>query len=239
MNGIERRQFEMLVRVRNFGNTHTALFASSPVAQQTLAAVSAAVDDLHQTDMQKMSASTAARANARKTARRTLSTLLVNATRLAKHLRADGRTVPGFVLPASRSDVAMITAGRQFTVDATAFDAEFTGHAIGPAHIAATTAAFEAAVNDQGMSRSDHVAARARIHDLIVTAIRGVRRLDVFVAHELGNDNTVQSAWTQLRRVEDPRTSRGGEQPQPTAAVETGGTPVTVDGTGPAEPKAA
>ena len=46
MTGIERRQYEMLVRVRNVGETTRALFESSPVAQQTFLMVGAAIDDL-------------------------------------------------------------------------------------------------------------------------------------------------------------------------------------------------
>ena len=69
MTGIERRKFEMLLRVRNFGNTHAALFAALPVAQQTLAAVGTAIDDLTTTNMQKMVASTSVRADQKASAR--------------------------------------------------------------------------------------------------------------------------------------------------------------------------
>lgn len=212
MTANERRQFEMLVRVRNFGNTNRPLFTASPAALETLAAVSAAIDDLTATDMRKMSASASARADHKRAARRTLIDLLQKVSQLARNLRAEGRTLPAFDLPASRSELALLTAGRQFAVDAAPFEAEFGGHGMAPRHIAATTTALETAVNDQGTSRTDHVAAKARIHDLLTAAVRGVRRLDLIVDNDLGHDNVVQAQWTQLRRLEDPRGSRGTGQ---------------------------
>src|SRR5215212_10270295 len=101
MTGIERRQFEMLVRVRNFGNTNRALFASSPVAQQTFAAVGTAIDDLAATDMKKMSASASARAGRKVAARRALLDVLQKVNQLARNLRAEGRPLPPFDLPPS------------------------------------------------------------------------------------------------------------------------------------------
>jgi hypothetical protein len=201
----------MLVRVRNFGNTNRASFVSSPVAQQTFAAVSAAIDDLASTDMKKMSASASARADQKAAARQVLLDLLQKVGQLAKNLRAEGRPMPPFDLPASRSELALLTAGRQFAVDAAPFEEEFNGHGIGSAQIAATTTAFETAVNGQGISRTDHVAAKARIQELLTAAIRGVRRLDLIIDNH--PDNVVQAQWKQLRRIEDPRGPRGGGKP--------------------------
>ena len=219
MNGRERRQFEMLVRVRDFGNTHPLLFASSPVALQTFAAVGAAIDQLTATGMKKMSASVAVRGDRKAIARRALMELLQNAAQLARNLRADGQTIPGFALPASKSDVSLVTAGRQFAVDAEPFEAEFGGHGMGSAHMASTTAAFEAAGSERGMSRTQHIAAKARIHDLLATAVRGVRRLDLIVNNELRHDNVVQAQWTQLRRLEPPRGPRTAGQPDTPASA--------------------
>jgi hypothetical protein len=213
MTGIERRKFEMLLRVRNFGNTHAALFAALPVAQQTLAAVGTAIDDLTTTNMQKMVASTSVRADQKAAAREELTALLRHVSRLARNLRAEGHTMPGFKLPPSKNDVALVTAGRQFASDAARFEVEFSGHGMSPAHITDTTDAFETATNERGTSRVQHVAAQTRIQDLLAAAIRGVERLDLIVAIDLGHDNVVQAEWAQLRRVEEARGPRNGGEP--------------------------
>ena len=63
MNGTQRRQFEMLQRIRDFGHTHRDLFTRSIVAPQVFAAVGAMIDELTATDMKKLSASVSARAD--------------------------------------------------------------------------------------------------------------------------------------------------------------------------------
>jgi hypothetical protein len=65
-------------------------------------------------------------------------------------LRARGHTVPAFVLRASRSDLEVLITARQFARDAAGFEAQFTGHGMGSAVIAATTDAFEQAMSDRG-----------------------------------------------------------------------------------------
>jgi hypothetical protein len=120
-------------------------------------------------------------------------------------------------VPDSKSDQALLTAGRQLAVDAASFDAEFSGHGMTPALISATTTAFDVAANAQGMSRADHVAARTRIHELLTAAMRQVRRLDLIVHHELPHDTVVRTVWKQARRLQDPRGARsaGGAEPAP------------------------
>ena len=222
MNAIERRQYEMLLRIRDFANTNSHVFASSPIAQEAFASVSAAVDELTATDLLKMSASASARADRKAVARKALAELLVKASQLARVLRARGQTLPSFALPASKSDQACLTAGRQFARDAAAFETDFKGHGIGSKLIADTAARFEAAVRDRGMKRADHMAARTRIHDLLTAALLDVRRLDLIVDNELAGDNVIRAVWKQARRVEDPRGPRGGggaEPPAPTDAA--------------------
>ena len=62
---------------------------------------------------------------------------------------ADFALRAGFALPASRSDQALLTAGRQFTQETMAFEKEFSGHDIGPAEITAVTGANVLRVLDQ------------------------------------------------------------------------------------------
>jgi hypothetical protein len=216
MHSKQRKQFEMLVRVREFGNAHRDVFTTSPVAQEMFAAVGTAVAELTATDMKKMSTSVSARADRKAASRRALIDLLQKAGQLVRVLRAEGRTMPPFEVPESKSDQALLTAGRQLAVEAAAFDAEFSGHGMGAAHIADVTTAFETAATDRGMNRADHVAAGTRIHDLLTAAMRHVRRLDLIVTNERAHDNVVQTVWKQARRLQDPRVARSGSEAEPT-----------------------
>ncbi len=72
MNVIEQRQYEMLVRVRNFGTTYGHLFPASSVAGETFAAVDAAIKELDAQELAHLAASVSARAQRKDTARQAL-----------------------------------------------------------------------------------------------------------------------------------------------------------------------
>jgi len=105
------------------------------------------VDELGAADMKKMAASASARADRREAARLALRELLQHVGLLARTLWADGRGVPAFQLPRTKSAVTLLTAGRQFAVDVKPFDADFAGHGVGSAQIGSATAAYEQAMN--------------------------------------------------------------------------------------------
>jgi len=231
MNAHERRQYEMLLRLRDFSHTHKDLFASSPLAQEAFSSVSSAIDELTATDLLKMSASVSARADRKVIARRALSELLAKVSQLARVLRARGQMMAPFLLPAARSDQDLLTTARQFARDAEPFDTEFSGHGVGPKAIAAAAIALEMAVRDRGMKRADHTAARTRIRDLLAAAFLDVRRLDLIVDNELASDNNpIRAVWKQARRIERARGPRGGATsdvtaPSPTPAPESARAP--------------
>ena len=238
MNATDRRQYEMLLRLRDFSNTHRDLFASSTVAQEAFASLGTAIDELTATDLLKVSASVSARADRKAIARKILIDVLVKVSTLARVLRAQGQQIPVFAMPASKSDQSLLTVGRQFSRDAAPFDAEFSSHGVGPTVIAETTTAFETATRDRGMKRADHTAAQSRISDLLAAAMLDVRRLDLIVDNELAGDQNapLRAVWKQVRRVESVRGRRGGEtddtealSPTPAPAADEPAPPDTVD----------
>jgi hypothetical protein len=224
MDAKQRRRYEMLLRLRDFGMTHRELFATSPLAQEAFESLNSAVDELTATDLVKLSASASARANRQAVARKTLTELLLKVTQLARVLRARGKDLPRFDLPESRSDQMLLTAARQFAQDAAAFDADFAGHGLGPKAIADATFAFDTALRDRGMKRADHTAARTRIQDLLSAVVLDVRRLDLIVESQLANNTPLLAVWREARRVLSARTGRStgagtSETPSPEPAV--------------------
>ena len=223
MNAGQRRQYEMLVRLQDFGNTHRDLFGGSPVAQEAFASLDAAVTELAATDQLKLAASAAARNGRKALARKALTELLVKVGSLARVLRARGLNVANFEMPVSKSDQTLLTAARQFATDAAPLEAEFNSRGIGPKVIADIASAFDMAVRDKGMKRADHTAARTRIRDLLASAALNVRELDLIVDHELPADSPLRAVWKEVRRVLIARASRGStttttDAPAPTPA---------------------
>ena len=236
MIATDRRQYEMLLRLRDFSSTHHDLFTESAVAQEAFASLNAAIDALTATDLLKVSATVSARADRKAAARKSLIEILVKVSSLGRVLRASGQELPAFAMPASKSDQSLLTTGRQFARDAAPFDAKFSSRGIGPKAIADATDAFDAATRDRGMKRADHTAAQTRIRDLLAAAMLNVRNLDLIVDNELADNNAVRAVWKQARRVESTRTSRGaaaadGDSPavNPASASDT---PATADAGG-------
>ena len=233
MNATDRRQYEMLLRLRDFSSTHRDLFAGSAVAQEAFASLTSAIDELTATDLLKVSASVSARADRKAAARKTLIEVLVKVSTLGRVLRARGQELPAFAMPASKSDQSLLTTGRQFARDAAPFDPEFSSRGIGPKVIADATDAFDAATRDRGMKRADHTAAQTRIRDLLAAAMLDVRNLDLIVDNELADHNAVRAVWKQARRVESTRASRGaataGSESPAAANPPANGAPVTAE----------
>ena len=240
MEETKRKRYEMLLRLRDFDKTHSHLFESSPVAQEAFASVNAAIDELTRTDLLKMSASASARADRLARARKAISDLLLKVSQLARVLREGGMEVTALDLPESRSDQTLLTAARQFAQDTAPFAAEFDGHGIGPKALAESIAAFDKALHDRGMKKADHSAARLRIGELIATALRDVRRLDLMLEGILADNPVVRALWKSARRVTGPRGPRSDEEavtdtssPTPPPAADTP-VPAAVDAPRPA-----
>lgn len=197
----QRRQYEMLLRLRDFAKAHAQVFSQNGAGQEAFAAIDSAVNELTATDLVKMAASASARTTRLTARRKALTDLLAQMSQLARVLRARGHNLPAFEIPVSKSDQSLLTAARQFARDAAGFEAEFSRHAMGSKAIADVAAAFETATRDRGMSRAEHVAATARIRDLLAAAMLDVRRLDLIVNRELAGDNVVRAVWKQARRV--------------------------------------
>jgi hypothetical protein len=166
----------------------------------------------------KLSARVAGRADRKSAARTALITLLVRVGQLTRALRARGHALPAFTLPRSSSDQGWVTLARQFARDAAAFGAEFRRHGLDPAGLDRAAAAFETTTRDRAMKQADHTEARARIRDLIASALLDVRQLDLMIGHGLAVDTVTRAVWKQARRVERPRTHRSGVSEPETAA---------------------
>jgi hypothetical protein len=210
MNAKQRRQYEMLLRLRDFRNAHQELFAQSPVAQEAFESVNAAITELTATDLVKMSASASARADRQKRARTTLIDVLTKVSQLVRVLQARGQSMPVFQLPASRSDQTLLSTARQFAHDGAPFEAEFAAHGVAPKLIADTATAFETAVSDRGTKRADAIAARARIRELLAAAFLDVRRLDLILDSALAGNTAIREVWKQIRHVLEARGARSG-----------------------------
>jgi hypothetical protein len=212
MNDFDRRQYEMLVRVRDFGATHGHLFPASSPAQQAFGEVGAGLREIEAQDVAETSASFSARATRKLEARRALVERLMLLARTAQVLPGvDSDVRATFQVPDSTNAQLLLTAARRFAKHATAYAEQFIAHGIPAtflADLAALVEQLEAALRDRGVGRDQQMASRARIKKALANGVAATRKLDVIVSNHLASDSAVRGVWKRNRRIEYANRSR-------------------------------
>jgi len=212
MNVSERRQYDMLVRVRDFGDTYGHLFPTSSVAPQNFATVAAAVKELDAQDLAHMAASVSARAHRKEMAREALLARLQAVSQTARVLSADA---PGldqqFEVPFPASDQTLLTTGRKFARDVEPFRSQFLAHGMPATFVADLNAlvdSFERAMRDRGLGREARRAARASTQAALSSGLAAVRSLNAIVINHLRDDVVTRTVWDRERRIVYPERAK-------------------------------
>jgi len=230
MNAIEQRQYDMLVRVRDFGDNHGHLFPASSVARQNFEAVAAAIKELDAQAITHMAASLSARAERKTMARDALLARLHAISQTARVLAGgEAGLDQQFKVPAAATDHTLLTAGRKFAQDAEPFSSQFVAHGMPATFLGDLNAlldGFEGALRDRGLGRDARRAARASTTAAVSSGMAAVRSLDVIVVNHLRDDAAVTSVWERERRIVYPaRAKRMDATPAPAAAAATPAAP--------------
>ena len=204
MKSIETRRYEMLARVRNFGQTFGHLFPQSSVAGQMFGTIAEAVKQLEQHNVARMSTAPAGK-NTRASARDALRNRLEAIARSAREI---AESTPGlgdkFALPAGATDQELLTAGRLFVRDAEPFKAQFIALALPQTFVTDLTQVvdnFEGALRERDAGKSENTAAKASIEAALASGLAAVRKLDVIVSNTVQDDAVTRAVWERERRV--------------------------------------
>ncbi len=221
MKDTERRRFEMLTRVRDFGTTHAASFPAASRGGELLASLFKIVDDMGAHAAQQ--AAGAGATFSRSESRETLWDEIEAVSRTAGALAAD---VPGvkecFKLPhRNRNDQVLLATARAFIAEARPLKAHFVRYEMSPdflEKLETHVAAFEGSVTEQNRRAESRVAATSSIGE---TAERGktlVSQLDAIVRNKFRDDPARLAAWNSASRTERaPRKAKpaAGDPPPP------------------------
>ena len=220
MNSKEARQFDMLLRVEDLGTSPSSSVPRVGARHRPFADVSGrgqgAGDDTPG-DRHGVSLGAGAPTARRQPGGRSHG-VLVKVSHTAKVLRHADERVGPFAVP-----FAEVRPG---AADGGAAVRARCGRVRGGLHRArdavsdslpTTATAFETALRDRGMSRTQFRAGRARTRDLLARAVDDVRALDVIIHNQLPGDKAIQDVWKQARRVEESRARTGGAGEEPAA----------------------
>jgi hypothetical protein len=208
MRTMERRQYEMLARVREFGDTHRALFPESSLGAQALVTLGTAVDHLSAQAISKMGAAGSGK-DRKALARGALVEQLMAIGRTARGIAKDTEGFENtFRFPRQPSDQALLTAGHVFARDAETFKSAFLAHGMGNAFIdnlRERIEKFEQAIRAREAGKDGHTAAQAGIEAALETGIAAVKKLDVILANVLRDDPETMAVWERDRRIDQVR----------------------------------
>ena len=209
MNSQDRRRYDLLIRVRNFGAAYSQLFPATSSAHGAFAVVAAEVQQLEALDVTQRLASHSARAARKVAARKALVDCLTRAKNTARVLVKTTPSLAAYVeLPQPVDDRMLLTIARQF-VDGTAPHAEqFATHGIEGGELDQRVKALESALNERGRRRDERAQARHRIDASLARAFDAVETLDVAIANHLTGDAATLTAWKRDRRLYRPKRLR-------------------------------
>jgi hypothetical protein len=222
MTNSETRRYEMLLRVREFGETHRDRFPAPSLARQAFDEVAAAVAQLSEQAVSKMAAARGGKGT-KATARRALTERLEAMARCARVI-AEGK--PGFDdpfrMPSPRTDQALLTAGRVFVRDAGPVAEQFKSYGMPENFVESLRALvedFDQAIRTRQAGRDGHMAARGRIEQALSSGLAAVRKLDIIVANQVHDDPVTIAVWERDRRVEYPNRAKKASTEAPVATV--------------------
>lgn len=222
-------QYEMLVRVREFGKLHQERFVEGSEGRQAFAAVAQAIAELDQFSGRKQTMRRVAR-QTKEAARRALSARVVA---IAGSARVLAKSVPDadarFPLPAKPSDVALLQAGLLFLKEAVPVKDGFVRCGL-PAtfleELQQAVSAFEQAIEGRHEGKSASKASQVALRDVLAKALDTVKSLDVLVANTLGHEAPLMAAWKSKRQIERVRTTARVAATQPAPSPEASAPPV-------------
>jgi hypothetical protein len=223
----ETRQYEMLVRIRKFGEAHRDLFPKKTDGGQAFAAVAEAVTRLSRHDASKMKTAEEGR-QTKATARAALLDQLKAISRTAG-LIAD--STPDFEnrfnLPRAgkQTDQALLTAGAVFREEAGAMKQRFISCGMPTTFIAdleELVTKFGQTVEGRATGKKEQMLAHAGITAALSSGLHAARALDIIVANQLRGDAETLKAWEIERKVDLRRRPKSrATEPASTPTVST------------------
>ena len=208
MNADERRRYDMLVRVKQFGDDNAADFPAGTVAATQFAKVDAEVASTESKGAsQAVGFGQAAQEyDVKGTARENLRELMSEITRTARSMEyAFDGIHEKFRMPRNRNDAELLNTARAFAIEAVQYNADFQAYGLAATFIADLTAAadaFEAAFSTTAQATAQHVAATAETAEHIRQGMIAVRTLDGIVKNKYANNVGKLAAWISASHVE-------------------------------------
>lgn len=238
MKQSEKEQYEMLMRVREFGTAQPGLFPEGTMEGEAFAAVGRAIQQIEaetRTRLVMAEEGRRAKAHARSRLKAHMQAIRRTARRLLR-LHPDMRDT--FQMGHVRTDVALIASAGVFIREGAALKDRFVEHRL-PADtfdvLQQRLDAFAAASQERRVGRKAQAAARDALKAALAAGLEAARTLDVVAGNVLAGDPGLLASWKRERRVAATRRGAPTVFPEPLpSAVPVASTPDAPTPQGPA-----
>lgn len=211
MTSRERKQYETMLKIKEFGEAHAADFPAGSFGSEAFSNLDriienlkqyAVVEDTHRTDRRQGTTAKSVQREA----------LMDDLRAMRRAARAMARRQPGieekFRLPLRQSDREFLTTALRFVADAEPLAAEFIKYELPTDFLddlRADISALERTLGDRSVSNSSAVTVGAAIDQHIASGFDVIRDLDAVVRNRYRNDPAALAAWTSATHIPRPQ----------------------------------
>ncbi len=206
MNDNDRRRYEMLVRVNQFGTENAADFTGVATAKFTQLAANVNLIESSAADQLAGFGEAAQQFEVKDTIRENLREILAAIARTARSMEYEFDGVADkFRFNRSLSDANLLAKARAVISDIADYEADFIAYGMPAAFVANlenAADAFEASFSATASATAEHVAATAQTAANIRAGMILVRTLDAIVKNRYAESPGKLAAWTSAKHVE-------------------------------------
>jgi hypothetical protein len=208
MNDYDRRRYEMLVRVKQFGIDNAA--DMNPTATNKFTIIGTLVDEIESESAEQQSgfSEAAQQFEVKGTARENLRDRMADTRDTARGMEPDFDGIYNkFRFERGLNDASLLARARAFIIEAGPYKSDFANYGLSPDIVTELTTladAFEATFATTATATAEHVEATATVADKISQGMIETRSVSPIVLNIYANDFGKQTAWRSASHVEKP-----------------------------------
>jgi hypothetical protein len=209
----QRKQYDVFLKVRDFGKQHASLFPASSTAGKAFATICKALMVIDR-DSSKKEVSRQQSRDACKAAKRDLLQRLIAIAPTARRAtRVDGTTRAVFQVPRDRSNKSLLEGARRFVEAGTPVSHQWAELGLPKdtlANLQRSIDSLERTLAERSQGRNGAKSAGVRVQQAFAQALDALHDLDVIVVNTLADDAATLAVWQTSRglAIKRPRRAR-------------------------------
>lgn len=206
MHDLERRRYNMLVRVRDYITANLPDFAGNAVLTENLNLLNSVIAELEASLAKQSSGVTKLHTGNKSSARSELHSTLRLFNITAQSIAVDNPSIiETFRMPRGDNDRQLLAKARSFLTEANPIKGQFIAFGLAENQfdkLENDITIFETATTEQGKSLTNRVGATATIDNSIDNGLKAVKRINSVVQNRYADNPAKLAEWTSASHIE-------------------------------------